>query len=281
LARPEVKAEGDKAGAAGAPVLAPGVSRGAAGAGDSAAEKPWPAVTCAARWTDLATADPVIDVAFSADGNRLAAAILGAIGKKEETRFFEVDPTGQAQPKVLFDAPHAYYPQWTPDGRGLVYLRACAGNDKWREVVLWRPEAKEPLVLARLPGEFGKAYTTWFWMPDGRLRVYHVSDEGIYLVEASADGQGAKARRLTRERLKAQKGLADFERSFGRASVPASSLAETEWPQPLAAAMKAVAQPVQDAAKPTEDALRAAWRLATVWDEVPAAPAVPPAGNGK
>ena len=38
----------------------------------------------------------------------------------------------------------------------------------------------------------------------------------------------------------------------------------------LAGAMKGVIKPLQDAAKPTQDALKAAWAAASAWDEVPA-----------
>ena len=126
------------------------------------AKEPWPKIVLAAKWTkqDLKDKKPIIDLAFSSDGKRLVAAVLSAGENKDEARFFDLDPTGQAPPKVLFDAYKAYYPQVAPDGKGLVYLRTSPRDEKFREVVLWRPEAKEPVLLARLPGEMGKAYTT-------------------------------------------------------------------------------------------------------------------------
>ena len=238
------------------------------------AAKPWPAVTCVAKWTDIAGKDaPVIDLAFSADGKRLAAAVLPGGKDKDQTRFFDVDPTGKEQPKLLFEVAGGCAPQWTPDGKGLVYLGPVKGEEKGREVVLWQPEMKEARVIARLPDVAGKAYTTCFWTKDGRMRIYHVADEGLWLIDAAADGTGAKARRLSHERLAAQKYLADFERALAR--LPEST--PKELPEALANAVNAVEKPLQDAAKPTQEALKAAWAAASVWEEVPA---VAPAGEG-
>ena len=52
-----------------------------------------------------------------------------------------------------------------------------------------------------------------------------------------------------------------------------------ELPEPLAGAVNAVEKPLQDAAKPVQDALKAAWAAASVWDVVPAAG--PPGAAGK
>ena len=264
---------------------APGAKPPAAAATKAAAapaKEPWPKVVLAAKWQDLKEKGPIIDLAFSPDGKRLVAAILGAGENKDEARFFELDPTGQAPPKVLFDAYKAYYPQVTPDGKGIVYLRTSPQDDKFREVVLWRPDAKEPVLLARLPGEMGKAYTTGFWMTDGRLRIYHLSDDGVRLVETAADGTGAKERLLTHERLKVQRALADLQRAL--AKVP--DLSQEKWPEPTAAQMKAVTDPLKNAQKPAADALETAWKAAAVWEEVsaiaPPAPketAAPPAAK--
>jgi len=239
------------------------------------AAKPWPTFVCAAKWTDIADKEePIFDLAFSSDGKRLAAA--GSFGgkDKDQTRFFDVDPTGKEQPKLLFEVDGGCAPQWTPDG-GLAYLRAIPGETSSREVVLWRPEMKEGRVIARLPGKFGrllgaawaeKAYTTCFWTKDGRMRIYHVADEGLWLIDAAADGTGAKARRLSHERLAAQKYLADLERALAR--LPEST--PKELPEALANAVNAVEKPLQDAAKPTQEALKAAWAAASVWEDVPA-----------
>jgi hypothetical protein len=264
---------------------APGAKSPAAAAtkaGAAPVKEPWPKVVLAAKWQDLKEKGPIIDLAFSSDGKRLVAAILGAGENKDEARFFDLDPTGQAPPKVLFDAYKAYYPQVAPDGKGIVYLRTSPRDEKFREVVLWRPDAKEPVLLARLPGEMGKAYTTWFWMTDGRLRIYHLSDDGVHLVETAADGTGAKERLLTHDRLKVQRALADFERAI--AKMP--DLSQEKWPEPTAAQMKAVTDPLKNAQKPAADASEAAWKAAAVWEEVsaiaPPAPteiAAPPAAK--
>jgi dipeptidyl aminopeptidase/acylaminoacyl peptidase len=231
------------------------------------AAKPWPMFTCAAKWVDIAGKDaPAIDLAFSPDGKRLLAAVAVAGEGGPQTQFFDIDPAGKEQPKLLFEVSGGASPQWTPDGKGLVYLRPVKGAEKGREVLLWQPEMKEARVIARLPDVAGSAYTTCFWTKEGRLRIYHVADEGLWLMDAAADGTGAKARRLSHERLAAQKFLADFERGIARMpDAPPQDL-----PEALAGAMKPVIKPLQDAAKPTQDALKAAWAAASAWEEVPA-----------
>jgi len=244
--------------------------------------KPWPAFTCAAKWPDIAGKDPSIDLAFSADGKRLLAAVAVAVeGGLPQTRFFDLDPAGKEPPKLLFEVAGGASPQWTPDGKGLVYQRPAAGAEKDCEVVLWRPEMKEARVIAWLPNVAGSAWTACYWSKEGRLRIYHVADEGLWLMDAAADGSGAKARRLSHEQLAAQKFLADFERAVAR--MP--DTAPENLPEALAGAVKGVLKPLQDAAKPTQDALKAAWAAASAWEEVPALaaraaekpPAKPPA----
>ena len=159
-----------------------------------------------------------------------------------------------------------------------MYLRTTHENDKVREVVLWWFDAgtKPPVLLARLPGELGKAYTTWYWLPDGRLRIYHVSEEGVRLVETGADGQGAKARLLTHERLKAGRRLADLQYEIDlRDRLP--RVAEEEWPKGYAAQVKAAEAALDAADKPTKAAVEEAWKAVAQWAEVPAIGPIPPA----
>jgi hypothetical protein len=228
--------------------------------------KPWPAFTCAAKWTDIGGKDASIDLAFSADGKRLLATVaVLAEGSPTQTRFFDLDPAGKEPPKLLFEVAGGASPQWTPDGKGLVYLRPARDAEKGREVVLWQPEMKEARVIAWLPDAAGSAWTTCYWSKEGRLRIYHVADEGLWLMDAAADGSDAKARRLSHEQLAAQKFLADFERAVARMpDTPPEGL-----PEALAGAMKGVLKPLQDAAKPTQDALKAAWAAASAWEDVP------------
>jgi len=226
---------------------------------------------CVGQW-EVEEAQPV-DLAFSPGGKRLVAAMFGAGASDEHTGFFELDSAGEAEPKPLFEAKKAFYPQWTPDGLGLVYLRLCPEDDKWREVVLWRPEAEEPRVLVRLPGKTGEAYTTWRWMEDGRMRIYHLSDEGVRIVDAKPDGSEAAAKRLPRENLRVLKALADLERAVAR--VP--DLSEEQWPEPFAEKVKAVAEPLKQTFGSLEDPFKQAVEGARVWESVPAVPAVAPA----
>lgn len=240
---------------------------------EKGAEEPAPKVkaTCVGQW-EVEKAQPV-DLAFSPDGKRLVAAVSGAGASDEHTGFFELDPAGEAEPKPLFEAKKAFYPQWAPDGEGIVYLRTHPEDDEWREVMLWRPEADEPQVLARLPGKTGEAYTTWRWMEDGRMRIYHLSDEGVRIVDAKPDGSEAAAKRLPRENLRVLKALADLERAVAR--VP--DLSEEQWPEPFAEKVKAVAEPLKQTFGSLEDPFKQAVEGARVWESVPAVPAVAPA----
>ena len=217
--------------------------------------------TAVARW--VVEKEPVVDLAFSEDGSRLVAAVL-----EEPTVFYELDVTGQAEPKWLFECPKAYYPQVAAGG-GIVYLRTNAADEKWREVALWTPGAAEALVLARLPGKLGEAYTTWRWMEDGRLRVYHLSNEGVRIVETSADGSAAKGKRLSGEHLVALARMADFK----RASSKIPSLAEGKWPADVAGPIGVVAdyfKKQEEGTEETRKAWEAAQAAAAVWEEVPA-----------
>ncbi|MGB2997530.1 MAG: hypothetical protein WBC59_02705 [Phycisphaerae bacterium] len=216
-----------------------------------------------------------VDLAFSPGGKRLVAAVFGAGASDEHTGFFELDPAGEAEPKPLFEAKKAFYPQWTPDGLGLVYLRLCPEDDKWREVMLWRAEAAERQILARLPGKMGEAYTTWRWLEDGRLRIYHLSDEGVRIVDAKPDGSEAAAKRLPRENLRVLKRLADFERAMEK--VP--DLSEGQWPPAFAKKMKIVAdyqdKHIENAPESVQKAFEEVVEAATRWEPVPAIPELP------
>jgi len=217
--------------------------------------------TAVARW--LVEKEPVVDLAFSEDGSRLVAAVL-----EDPTVFYELDVTGQAEPKRLFECLKAYYPQAAPDG-GAVYLRTSAADEGWREVVLWRPDGPEQ-VLARLPGKLGEAYTTWRWLEDGRLRVYHLSNEGVRIIETAADGSEAKARRLSGDNLMALKYAADLKRGIARTLC----VSEGECPEALAEKLKPVLDPLGQIVKSGDDAFEQAQQAAAVWEEVPAVPEI-------
>jgi hypothetical protein len=237
-----------------------------------------------AAWDDLKVREPIVDLAFTADGKRLVAALGGCGEAEDSTRFVELDPTGKLPPKFLFDAPKAYAPQWTPDGKGLAYLRIAADNEKFRELVIWRPEAKEPVVLARLSGGFASASAVLYWMADGRLRIYDISEEGVRLVETTLDGKTAKGRLLTRDRLKAARRLADLQRLLDRVGPPAN-MADQPWPEAYAAPMKQATAAVESVGTSTKAAMEAAWNAVAKWEEVPAmapmpAPVSSPAKEG-
>lgn len=231
--------------------------------------------TQVARW--VFDDEPIVDLAFSDDGSRLVAAVL-----HDPAEFYELDvtdqvaqddSTGRAEPKRLFECPKAYYPQAAAGG-GVVYLRASAADEEWREVALWTPGEAEARVLARLPGKLGQAYTTWRWMEDGRLRVYHLSNEGVRIIETSADGSAATGKRLTGEHLMALARMADF----GRAAGKMPSLSEGEWPADVAGPIGVVAEHMKKQFEESPEEIRkaseSAEAAAAVWEDVPAVPEI-------
>jgi hypothetical protein len=237
-----------------------------------------PKAVLLAKWTGEGDRAPVIDLALSSDreDGRFVAAVPGMGPTKDTTQFFEIFTPEKGPPKLLFEDAKARRPQWTPDGKAIVYLRVNTVNNDWQDVVLWRPELKEPVVLARLPGQSTThdedCITTWRWLPDGRLRIYSVeNNDGIRLVETAADGKGAKARRLNRDRLGLQVYLALTDRAMHSVPPMGKVLAD-----PLNDKTKPAVEAAVAAAKSFDEAREKLWQLADDWDEVPAIPDVPP-----
>ena len=232
-----------------------------------------------AKWTSEGDPAPTIDLAATGEGSktdRLVAAVSGQGPGKDITQFFELFPPEKGAPKLLFEAAKAGRPQWAPDCQALVYLRANAGNNKWNDVVLWRPEQKEPLVLAYLPGmkasdPEGETTTAWRWLANGRLRIFNVSKDGLRQVETAADGTGAKARLLRADRLNLQVGLALADRAK-HAPQPLEKLRLDGLEEKAKPSLEAVAA----AAKALDAAHENLWPLATEWEDVPALPELPP-----
>ena len=232
-----------------------------------------------AKWTSEGDPAPVIDLALSSDreDGRLVAAVSGQGPGKDITQFFELFPPEKGATRLLFEAAKAGRPQWTPDGQALVYLRANTANPAWADVVLWRPEQKEPLVLAHLPGmkasddPEGETTTAWRWLPNGRLRIFNVSKDGLRQIETAADGTGAKARLLRADRLNLQVGLALADQAK-HAPQPLEKLRLDGLMEKAKPSLEAVAA----AAKALDAAHKNLWPLATEWEDVPAMPEVPP-----
>lgn len=223
-----------------------------------------------AQWTAAAEESLLIDLAFSEDGRRLAAAQVGSLLPKGETHVLELDPAGKAEPKRLFADRRAFRPQWTPDGGGLVYLRVFGDDDDWYEVMLWRPDLKEPKVLARVAGEMNEVSTTWRWQKDGRLRVYHLSNDGVYVMETAADGSGAAGKFLSRDRLRVLALAADLERTTAQADdLSPARMPREDLPGELAGAVEAIRLAVTNASAAAEDAIRQARERAARWQAVP------------
>jgi len=218
---------------------------------------------CVGRLPSDTDGDAFLDFTFSPDGSRLVVGILGekGIGK---TGFYELDPAGKRSPRLLFRDERAYYPQLAPDG-GVVYLRDCNGA-KAREVALWRKGLERPVVLARLPGKLGSAYTTWKWMDDGKLRIYHLCDEGICVVTATADGAEGVGKLLPTERLARLKRMADLRLALKRLPASARQAEAPAADEPL----EKVYRPLRQGVAAAGEAMEPVEKAARLWDSIPA-----------
>jgi hypothetical protein len=221
-----------------------------------------PKMTRAARITVPETRERGVplDLAFSPDGRKLVAAIVHDLtAAAPPTWFYELDPAGRRPPKLLFKDAMAYGPQWAPDGRGIVYMRGCEEDEKFREVVLWRPPPAGGVLLARFPGKYETGCTDFRWLADGRLRIYSVGD-GIRIIETKADGSGAAARLLPAEHLVVQKHLADLTHALKRIPPVPGKL-----PDALAERLTRLHVPLEKAIQQGADALGAAWDAVDDW----------------
>jgi hypothetical protein len=216
-----------------------------------------------------------VDLAFSADGQRLVAATLFWTAKDSATRFYELDPAGKAEPKLLFEEALAYAPAWSPDSKAVLYLRPKRESNPQELVRRGIEPGSEPKGLAAVRGYRDGACTTWRWLSDGRLRIYNLSGAGLRIVEMKADGSDAKAKELPLERLLALKALADFSRAWHGVPNIAEEPPADEFTAPFEAVIAAVRKANPDVTKAVEEAAKKANR----WEEVPpgAPAAAPPA----
>jgi hypothetical protein len=239
-----------------------------------------PKGTVVATWTSEGDAAPTIDLAVTGEGSkaeRLVAAVSGQGPGKDITQFFEIlaPEKGEPRTKLLFEAAKAGRPEWTPDGQAIVYMRTNATNSAWIDVVLWRPDQKEPLVLAHLPGKASEqddTTTAWRWLANGRLRIFNVSGDGLRQIDTAADGTGAKGRRLRPDRLNLQLYLALADRAKHEAASCKMLVDVSDENAKLAPIVEAIAA----AAKALDEAREKLWPQATEWEDVPALPEVPP-----
>lgn len=225
---------------------------------------------CVARWPGKhGLLECRVDLAFDPAGKRLVAAPREGFYPKGETVFFELDPEGEKEPARLFADARAFRPTWTPDGNGLVYLRGFGHDDDWWELVLWRPDLKQPQVLARLPDEFGHWVTTWRWLADKRLRVVHHCGAGIYVFDTGPGEVERVGRYLRRGRVRVLKAAADLERAM--AAVPDLSKPPSAggWPEVYAPLVKQIAEAVGKSQEEVRGLIEQMRQKAAVWEKVP------------
>jgi len=225
---------------------------------------------CVARWPAKDGQEPyVLDLAFNATGERLVAARRGGFYPKGETVFFELDPEGEAEPARLLTDARALRPTWTPDGKGLVYLRGFGSDDDWWELVLWRPDGNPAQVLARLPGEFGRWVTTWRWLDDDRLRVVHQEDADIYVFDTGTDESSRVGRYLPGDRVQVLKAAADLERAMAAVPDLSEPPSAGRWPQAYAGLMQRVAETLGTSKEATSRLIEQIRDAAAAWKKVP------------
>ena len=225
---------------------------------------------CVARWPGKhGLGECRVDLAFDPAGKRLVAARREGFYPNGETVFFELDPEGEKEPARLFADARAFRPTWTPDGNGLVYLRGFGHDDDWWELVLWRPDLKQPQVLARFPEEFGHWVSTWRWLDDERLRVVHHCDADIYVFDTGPGEVERVGRYLRGDRVRVLKAAADLERAM--AAVPDLSKPPSAggWPEAYAPLVKQIAEAVGKSQEEARGLIERMRQKAAVWEKVP------------
>jgi len=65
--------------------------------------------------------------------------------------------------------------------------------------------------LAKLPGKAMEAYTSWTWLDSEQLRIFHVCDSGIVLIDSNREGSKKEIKYLPNEDLFRLKSVADLE----------------------------------------------------------------------
>jgi len=235
-----------------------------------------PATAAARRVADLrlpADLGRPICAAFSADAKRLLIVVPVDERGKKHADFYEVDVDGKTPPRRVFRDADASQPQWTPDGKGVVYVRSAPGPLPWVEVVLRRlDDTNVPTVLARFPTYQGTSHTCFRWHDSGtRLTLAHHCDDGVRLVRADAGGKVLEAKWLSRDKLMVQRHLADVSRALDRAAI----LGKKFLPDGVAEKLKGVRRALADL-KTVDQAVDDVWETVNTFETIPAdPPAVP------
>ncbi len=199
-----------------------------------------------------------VDLAFSADGRKLAACFLPSDFAEDQQRswLYLIDvETGES--KLVRDDVNMYYPRFAPKAEGepyrLLYLSGTDEEGKGRGLHILNLDTGEGRKVVSLPGKIMTAYTDWRWLcelegadedtPRGRLRIYHLSDLGLILAEVDEDGSDLSVRYLDGPKLR----LAQVEADVRWAATVAEEKTEvlTDFEEALAEAKKLASGPVE------------------------------------
>jgi len=158
-----------------------------------------------------------VDLAFSSDGEKLAACFLPENFEEDEelSRLYLIDIDSKTAKLVKSDV-NMYYPRFAPKLEGepyrLLYLSGTGQNGKGRSLNILDLGTGAVGWIITLPGKIMEAYTDWRWLselegagedvPKDRLRVYHLSDEGLIVAEVDDDGSDLSVRYLSPAKLR-------------------------------------------------------------------------------
>jgi len=183
-----------------------------------------------------------VDLAISPDDKKLICCFLPGKGisleqfddKLDSTSYIVDTETGE---QTLFSRDmNMYYPQWVPLPKSaappttqrtqapttrqsplpkyrFMYLSGSViGNGR----TVWITDLNgNRIKLADLPDQVMHAYTGWAWLGPRHVRIFHIADSGLRIIDAAPNGTEKRTRRLSKTQLAALKRKADLAGLIG------------------------------------------------------------------
>lgn len=168
------------------------------------------------------------DLAISPDGKTLVCCFLPGeefnlteFDDGKPSTLYTVNLDGQTPTPEFAARAYMYYPRFAPMREGvnedyaIVFLSGAGfGDQGGRSVCIADLEGKSCVTLASFPGKVMTAYTDWTWLSGERLRIFHIWDEGLILVDTDRDGADQVKRCLPKDGMLALKRAADLDRGL-------------------------------------------------------------------